>query len=288
MRKGIILAGGSATRLRPVTEVISKQLVPVYDKPLVYYPLTTLMLAGIREILIISTPRFIESFRELLGSGEQLGIEIHYMVQEEPRGLAEALVIGEGFIDSRHCALILGDNLFHGSGLGRNLQSIGKDPGATVTAFQVSNPADFGVVEFDDDGSVLSLEEKPVHPKSNWIVPGLYFFDDTATERARSLKPSKRGELEITDLNLDYLNEGKLKVNRLARGTTWFDMGTADSLLDAAEYVRMVQRRQGLLVGSPEEVAWRQGWISREAAESLAIKYKSDYGKLVLAAIRGG
>jgi glucose-1-phosphate thymidylyltransferase len=271
-----------------VTEVVSKQLLPVYDKPLVYYPLTTLMLAGIREILIISTPRFLSSFSELLGSGEQLGVEIHYMVQEEPRGLAEALVIGEGFIDSKHCALILGDNLFHGSGLGRSLQSIGQEPGATVTAFQVSNPADFGVVEFDEAGRVLSLEEKPTHPKSNWIVPGLYFFDDTATERARSLKPSKRGELEITDLNLDYLNEGKLKVNRLARGTTWFDMGTADSLLDAAEYVRMVQRRQGLLVGSPEEVAWRQGWISREAAESLAIKYKSDYGKLVLAAVKGG
>lgn len=287
MRKGIILAGGSATRFRPVTEVVSKQLLPVYDKPLIYYPLSTLMLAGIRQILIISSPRFLQSCKELLGSGEELGIELQYSVQDEPRGLAEALIIGEQFIRGEHCALILGDNLFHGSGLGRNLSSLGANPGATVTAFQVANPKEFGVVEFDVEGRVLSLEEKPTNPRSNWIVPGLYFFDGSASDRAKALRPSERGELEITDLNLSYLEDGLLAVNRLARGTTWFDMGTADSLLDASEYVRMVQRRQGLLVGSPEEVAWRQGWISSEAAEALVSRYKSDYGKLVMAAIRG-
>jgi glucose-1-phosphate thymidylyltransferase len=287
MRRGIILAGGSATRLRPVTEVVSKQLLPVYDKPLIYYPLTTLMLADIREVLIISSPPFLPSFQRLLGSGEELGIEIHYSAQEEPRGLADALILGEPFVQGEHCALILGDNLFHGSGLGRNLASIGKDAGATITAFQVANPAEFGVAEFDSEGRVLTLEEKPTNPRSNWIVPGLYFFDGSASERAKALIPSHRGELEITDLNLSYLKDGLLSVNRLARGTTWFDMGTADSLLDAAEYVRMVQRRQGLLVGSPEEVAWRQGWISSDVAEALASRYKSEYGKLVLAAIRG-
>jgi glucose-1-phosphate thymidylyltransferase len=237
--------------------------------------------------LIISSPRFLGSFERLLGTGEDLGIEIQYCVQEEPRGLADALILGEGFINGDPCALILGDNLFHGTGLGRNLASIGTESGATVTAFQVANPREFGVVEFDAEGRVLSLEEKPANPRSNWIVPGLYFFDGSASDRAKALLPSERGELEITDLNLSYLKDGLLNVNRLARGTTWFDMGTADSLLDAADYVRMVQRRQGLLVGAPEEVAWRQGWISSDAAEALASKYKSDYGKLVMAAIRG-
>lgn len=287
MRKGIILAGGKATRFRPVTEVVSKQLLPVYDKPLIYYPLTTLMLAGIREILIISSPAFLAGFQGLLGSGEELGIEIHYSAQSEPRGLADALILGERYVQGESCALVLGDNLFHGTGLGRNLASLGTGSGATVTAIQVANPGEFGVVEFDDEGRVLALEEKPTNPRSNWIVPGLYFYDGSASERAKALLPSHRGELEITDLNLSYLRDGLLNVKSLARGTTWFDMGTADSLLDAAEYVRMVQRRQGLLVGSPEEVAWRQGWISSNSAEALASRYKSDYGKLVLAAIKG-
>jgi glucose-1-phosphate thymidylyltransferase len=285
LRKGIILAGGSATRLRPVTEVVSKQLLPVYDKPLVYYPLTTLMLAGIRDFLIISTPNSIGLFRELLGDGEKFGIRISYESQDKPRGVAEALIIAQEYLAGQSSALILGDNLFHGPGLGRNLSSITSDPGATVMAYQVANPSDFGVVEFGEDGVVTNLTEKPAEPKTNWIVPGLYFYDESASARAQGLKPSSRGELEITDLNRSYLEDKKLTVQKLERGTSWFDMGTADSLLDAAEYVRMVQKRQGLLVGSPEEVAWRQGWISTVQVSNLARQYKSRYGSLVLASL---
>jgi len=221
----------------------------------------------------------------LLGDGEKFGIRISYESQDKPRGVAEALIIAQEYLAGQSSALILGDNLFHGPGLGRNLSSITSDPGATVMAYQVANPSDFGVVEFGEDGVVTNLTEKPAEPKTNWIVPGLYFYDESASARAQGLKPSSRGELEITDLNRSYLEDKKLTVQKLERGTSWFDMGTADSLLDAAEYVRMVQKRQGLLVGSPEEVAWRQGWISTVQVSNLAQQYKSRYGELVLATL---
>jgi glucose-1-phosphate thymidylyltransferase len=279
MKKAIILAGGSASRLRPATTVITKQLLPVYDKPLIYYPITTAILSGSEEILIISAPEHRHAFEALLGDGSRWGIGISYVVQERPAGLAEAILLGQKFIGSTGVQLLLGDNLFHGANLGRNLAGAFSGEGAMVSTYQVADPKPFGVVSFDDLGNVTHLEEKPELPRSNWVVPGIYFYDNTCVERAKTLRPSSRGELEITDLNLSYLNDTQLKVLKLDRGTTWFDMGTPDSLLDAAEYVRVIQKRQGLLVGSPEEAAWRMGLISEMDVVDIAKSYKSDYGR---------
>lgn len=284
-RRGIILAGGSGTRLYPVTKSISKQLLPVFDKPLVYYPLTTLMLSGIRDFLVIVNPKDLSSFQALLGNGNQWGISIQYQTQEQPSGIAQALIIAEDYLEGQPSALILGDNLFHGQGLGRNLSGI-SDSGATVLAYQVTEPKAFGVIEFDEKGLAVSIEEKPKEPKSDWAVPGLYFYDSSAPARAKALEPSSRGELEITDLNLSYMADGLLSVVKLSRGVTWFDTGTAESLLDAAEYVRVIQRAQGLLVGSPEEVAWRMGILEPEQVSKIAQGYKSEYGRLLKLATR--
>lgn len=280
--KGIILAGGSATRLRPASLGVSKQLMPVYDKPLIYYPLTTLMLTGIREILLISTPTDLPQFRRLFLKAESLGIEISFAEQPNPGGVAEALLIAQSFINGEEVALILGDNLFHGTGLGRQLQDSFVNPGALIAAYHVSNPSSFGVVEFNADGVAKSLEEKPEYPKSSWAVPGLYFYDETAVDRTKSLHRSPRGELEITDLNRSYMNDNQLRVKTFARGTTWLDMGTPARLLEAAEYIRVVQDRQGLLIGSPEEASWRAGWIDDSKLLELASKFKStQYGELL-------
>lgn len=280
--KGIILAGGSATRLRPASLGVSKQLMPVYDKPLIYYPLTTLMLCGIREILLISTPHDLPQFRRLFSKAESLGIEISFAEQPNPGGLAEALLIAESFINGGEVALILGDNLFHGTGLGRQLQDSFVNPGALIAAYHVSNPRSFGVVEFNANGVAKSLEEKPEFPKSSWAVPGLYFYDETAVDRTKSLQRSPRGELEITDLNRSYMNDNQLRVKTFARGTTWLDMGTPATLLEAAEYIRVVQDRQGLLIGSPEEASWRAGWIDDSELLELASEFKStQYGELL-------
>lgn len=279
MKKAIILAGGSASRLRPATTVVTKQLLPVYDKPLIYYPLTTAILSGAEEILIISAPEHQHAFEALLGDGSKWGIVISYGIQERPSGLAEAILLGEKFIGSSGVQLLLGDNLFHGANLGRNLAGAFNGKGAMVSTYQVADPRPFGVVSFDSLGNVTHLEEKPEVPRSNWVVPGIYFYDNTCVERAKMLRPSSRGELEITDLNISYLNDKSLKVLMLDRGTTWFDMGTPDSLLDAAEYVRVIQKRQGLLVGSPEEAAWRMGRITEVDILKAARLYKSDYGR---------
>ena len=280
--KGIILAGGSAARLRPASLGVNKQLMPAYDKPLIYYPLTTLMLSGIREILLISTPHDLPQFKRLFLKAESWGIEITFAEQPNPGGLAEALLIGETFINCEEVALILGDNLFHGTGLERQLQDSFVNPGALITAYHVSDPRAYGVVEFNNDGLAKSLEEKPKTPKSSWVVPGLYFYDETAVVRAKSLRRSHRGELEINDLNRSYLNDNQLRVKTFARGTTWLDMGTPATLLEAAEYVRIVQDRQGLLIGSPEEVAWRSGWIDDQKLLDLASGLKvSQYGQLL-------
>jgi glucose-1-phosphate thymidylyltransferase len=280
--KGIILAGGSATRLRPASLGVSKQLMPVYDKPLIYYPLTTLMLSGIREILLISTPHDLPQFKRLFSNSSQWGIEISYAEQATPSGLAEALLIGEEFINCGEVALILGDNLFHGTGLGRQLRDTFVIPGALIAAYHVSDPRAFGVVEFNSSGVATSLEEKPERPKSSWAVPGIYFYDKSAVDRTKTLERSRRGELEITDLNLNYLLDGQLRVKTFARGTTWLDMGTPSTLLEAAEYIRVVQDRQGLLIGSPEEVAWRAGWIEDAKLLELSAKYKgTQYGELL-------
>jgi len=280
--KGIILAGGSATRLRPASLGVSKQLMPVYDKPLIYYPLTTLMLSGIREILLISTPHDLPQFKRLFANAESWGIEIIFTEQPNPGGLAEALLLGERFINNGEVALILGDNLFHGTGLGRQLRESFVNPGALIAAYHVSDPRAFGVVEFNADGLAKSLEEKPETPKSSWAVPGLYFYDKTGVDRTKSLQRSPRGELEITDLNRSYLSDGQLRVKTFARGTTWLDMGTPSTLLEAAEYVRVVQDRQGLLIGSPEEAAWRAGWVDDSKLIEIAAKYKgTQYGDLL-------
>jgi glucose-1-phosphate thymidylyltransferase len=278
--KGIILAGGSATRLRPASLAVSKQLMPVYDKPLIYYPLTTLMLSGIKEILLISTPHDLPLFKKLFSNSKKWGIDLQFAEQPNPGGLAEALLIGEGFIDGEPVALILGDNLFHGTGLGGQLQDAFVQPGALIAAYHVSDPRAFGVVEFDKDGIALSIEEKPEHPKSAWAVPGIYFYDSSAVERTKKLTRSKRGELEITDLNKSYMQEGILRVKQFPRGTTWLDMGTPHSLLEAAEYIRAIQARQGLLIGSPEEAAWRAGWISDQDLSQLSQENeKTEYGQ---------
>ncbi|MCL2090428.1 MAG: glucose-1-phosphate thymidylyltransferase RfbA [Micrococcales bacterium] len=281
--RGIILAGGSGTRLHPITLGVSKQLVPVYDKPMVYYPLSTLLLAGIRDVLVITTPHDAEQFRRLLGDGSQFGIAISYTVQAVPNGLAQAFVLGADFVGDDAAALVLGDNIFYGPGLGSQLARFERIDGGAVFAYQVSNPSEYGVVEFDADGRALSLEEKPARPKSSYAVPGLYFYDNDVVAIARDLRPSARGEYEITDVNREYLRQGRLQVEVLPRGTAWLDTGTFDSLLDASDFVRTIESRQGLKIGAPEEVAWRRGFLSddelRVRAEALT---KSGYGQYLL------
>lgn len=277
--KGIILAGGSGTRLYPLTISVSKQLMPVYDKPMVYYPLSTLMLAGIREILIITTPDDQAGFKRLLGDGSQIGCRFDYVVQPKPEGLAQAFILGEDFVGKDPVALVLGDNIFHGSGMGTLLQQKSNPDGAVVFAYQVHDPERYGVVEFDKDFRVLSIEEKPTEPKSNFAVPGLYFYDNEVVEIAKNMKPSHRGELEITDVNKIYLEKGKLEVGVLDRGTAWLDTGTFDSLIEAGEFIEVIEKRQGLKIGCIEEIAYRQGWIDDAQMEKLSTLYmKSGYG----------
>lgn len=281
MTKGIILAGGSGTRLYPLTMVTSKQLLPIYDKPMIYYPLSTLMLAGIKDILIISTPHDLPNFERLLGDGSRYGINLSYKVQASPDGLAQAFILGEEFIGNDNCAMILGDNIFHGNGLTKQLKRAVENEGrATVFGYYVEDPERFGVVEFDKDGKVISLEEKPENPKSNYAVTGLYFYDNKVCEYAKSLKPSERGELEITDLNKIYLEEGRLDVLTLGRGYGWLDTGTIDSLSEASEYVRVIENRQGLKISCIEEISYKNGWIDKETLLESANAYgKSPYGQ---------
>ncbi|MDR3058542.1 MAG: glucose-1-phosphate thymidylyltransferase RfbA [Prevotella sp.] len=285
--KGIILAGGSATRLFPLSKAISKQIMPVYDKPMIYYPLSTLMLAGIREVLIISTPRDLPMFRELLGTGEELGMKFEYVIQEVPNGLAQAFVLGEKFLNGEPGCLILGDNMFHGQGFSKMLREAASiEKGACIFGYYVKDPRAYGVVEFDSNGKVLSLEEKPTDPKSNYAVPGLYFYDQSVTEKAKALKPSPRGEYEITDLNKCYLTEETLKVQLFGRGFAWLDTGNCDSLLEAGNYVETVQNRQGFYISCIEEIAWRNKWIDNKQLQILGEKLdKTAYGQYILSLI---
>jgi glucose-1-phosphate thymidylyltransferase len=281
--KGIILAGGSGTRLYPITRCMSKQIMPVYDKPMIYYPLSTLMMAGIRDVLIITTPHDQDQFRRLLGDGSQFGCRFEYATQETPRGLADAFIVGADFIGGEAVAMILGDNIFYGYGLGAQLKELTDPDGGAVFAYHVADPERYGVVEFDDHRHAVSIEEKPARPKSNYAVVGLYFYDNDVVEIARGIAPSARGEIEITDVNREYLRRGKLRVGVLDRGTAWLDTGTFNSLMQAAEFVRVIEERQGMRIGSPEEIAWREGFISdadlRALAEPLV---KSGYGEYLL------
>ena len=290
--KGIILAGGSGTRLYPLTKAISKQIMPIYDKPMIYYPLSTLMLAGIREVLIISTPRDLPVFQELFGTGEQLGMQFSYAVQEQPRGLADAFIIGADFIGSDSVALVLGDNIFYGQSFSKVLRSVAErtesEPGATIFGYYVRDPREYGVVEFDENGKALSIEEKPEKPKSNYAVPGLYFYDNDVVEIAANVKPSARGEIEITSINNEYLRRGTLKVETLGRGFAWLDTGNHDMLLDAADFVAAFQKRQGLYISCIEEIAYKRGFINREQLLALAEPLmKTNYGKYLVEVANG-
>ena len=286
--KGIILAGGSGTRLWPITKGISKQLLPIYDKPMVYYPLSTLMMAGVREVLVITTPEYNDQFRALLGDGSAFGMEIEYAVQPSPDGLAQAFVIGEEFIGDDSVALVLGDNIFHGTGLGTNLRKNTDVQGATIFAYHVADPKAYGVVEFDDDFTAVSIEEKPAEPKSNYAVPGLYFYDNKVIEIAKTIEPSARGELEISTVNERYLEAGELGVQVLDRGTAWLDTGTFESMMQASEYVKVIEDRQGFKIGCIEEIAWRNGWIDdTQLADLAAPLVKGGYGVYLQNLLRG-
>lgn len=287
--KGIILAGGSGTRLYPLTKAISKQIMPIYDKPMIYYPLSTLMLAGIREVLVISTPRDLPVFKELLGDGKQLGMSFSYAVQEQPRGLADAFIIGADFIGKDSVALVLGDNIFYGQSFSRVLRSVAsRESGATIFGYYVRDPREYGVVEFDEEGKAISIEEKPEHPKSNYAVPGLYFYDNDVVEIAANVKPSARGEIEITSINNEYLRRGMLRVETLGRGFAWLDTGNHDSLLDAADFVAAFQKRQGLYISCIEEIAYKRGFIDKEQLLKLAEPLmKTDYGKYMVEVANG-
>ena len=281
--RGIVLAGGSGTRLWPITKGVNKHLLHVYDKPMIHYPIGTLMAAGIREILVIVNEFDLPTFKRLLGSGAKYGVEFSYEVQCSPNGIAEAFIIGEAFINNETSALILGDNIFHGSGLGRQLMDFTKPIGAHIFAYQVRNPSDYGVVEFDSNGNAVSIQEKPINPKSNYAVPGLYFYDKNVCEIAKSIVPSKRGELEISEINAEYLRRGNLKVSVLPRGTAWLDTGNADSLHDASSYIKIIEERQGAKVSCLEEIAWRQKWIGDVELQASAMEFKnSAYGDSLL------